>query len=351
MPMKQVIQSRRKTLGLTQEQLAEQLGVSTPAVSKWETGASCPDLPLLPPLARLLKIDLNTLFCFRQELSPEETGQFCRELVQLAHSGGLAAAFAAAEETLLEYPHCDLLLQSITLTLDGLLNTHCPDVPEREQWDRKLDTWYEVLSQSEDSGIRNCADYMLAGRALRKHDLVRVQAILDRMPDRETLLQNMADQQLLQTEVYLQQQKADQAAEVLERMLLQTVNKVQMLLFKLARAELQAEQAEAAELIAEKARTAAELFDLQPYSAWVAPFEMASAQKQTVRCLHILEHMLRDIHAPWNVDASPLYHRLAGTARPVNTEQLYEALRRDLETNPAYEFLQKDAGFRDLFRT
>jgi transcriptional regulator with XRE-family HTH domain len=40
MPMNIVIQEQRKLLGLTQEQVADYLGVSTPAVSKWEKGVS-----------------------------------------------------------------------------------------------------------------------------------------------------------------------------------------------------------------------------------------------------------------------------------------------------------------------
>lgn len=38
--MNMVIQEKRRELGLTQEQLAQYLGVSTPAVSKWEKGVS-----------------------------------------------------------------------------------------------------------------------------------------------------------------------------------------------------------------------------------------------------------------------------------------------------------------------
>ncbi len=40
MPLSTVIREKRKELGLTQEQVAERLGVSTPAVSKWESGVS-----------------------------------------------------------------------------------------------------------------------------------------------------------------------------------------------------------------------------------------------------------------------------------------------------------------------
>ena len=40
MVMNQIIRERRKALGLTQEEVADYLGVSTPAVNKWETGVS-----------------------------------------------------------------------------------------------------------------------------------------------------------------------------------------------------------------------------------------------------------------------------------------------------------------------
>ena len=40
MKINQIIKEKRKQLGLTQENVAEYLGVSTPAVSKWENGVS-----------------------------------------------------------------------------------------------------------------------------------------------------------------------------------------------------------------------------------------------------------------------------------------------------------------------
>ena len=66
------IKNYRKTEGLTQEQVANYLGVSTPAVNKWEKGNTYPDISLLPALARLLKIDMNELFSFREELTEKE---------------------------------------------------------------------------------------------------------------------------------------------------------------------------------------------------------------------------------------------------------------------------------------
>ena len=55
------IAEQRKALGMTQRQLAERLSVSDKTVSKWECGATMPDLALIVPLARLLQVSTDTL--------------------------------------------------------------------------------------------------------------------------------------------------------------------------------------------------------------------------------------------------------------------------------------------------
>ena len=49
----------RKAKNLTQETLANQMGVSAQAVSKWETDNSCPDISALPQLCKILGISLT----------------------------------------------------------------------------------------------------------------------------------------------------------------------------------------------------------------------------------------------------------------------------------------------------
>ena len=71
-----IIQQKRKDAGLTQAQLADRLGVTAPAVNRWEKDLSFPDAALLAPLARCLKTDLNELFSFYDSLSAKE-----RELI------------------------------------------------------------------------------------------------------------------------------------------------------------------------------------------------------------------------------------------------------------------------------
>lgn len=61
MNMGETIKQARKILGISQEALAEELGVSVQAVSKWECGLSHPDISLLPQLADYLGVSLDLL--------------------------------------------------------------------------------------------------------------------------------------------------------------------------------------------------------------------------------------------------------------------------------------------------
>ncbi len=57
----EVISKRRKESGLTQNQLAQSLGVSFQAVSKWENGTAYPDIAILPKLAAVLNTTTDAL--------------------------------------------------------------------------------------------------------------------------------------------------------------------------------------------------------------------------------------------------------------------------------------------------
>lgn len=56
------IRALRQHKGLTQEQVAVQLGVSCQAVSKWETEVNTPDIALLPAIAKLFGVTIDALF-------------------------------------------------------------------------------------------------------------------------------------------------------------------------------------------------------------------------------------------------------------------------------------------------
>jgi len=56
-----IIADRRRSLGLTQQMLAEKLNITFQAVSKWENGTSYPDITVLPELAAILKVSADAL--------------------------------------------------------------------------------------------------------------------------------------------------------------------------------------------------------------------------------------------------------------------------------------------------
>lgn len=58
----------RKEKGMTQEELAEHMGISPQAVSKWENDQTCPDISALPKLSKLLGVTVDELLCGKEEL-------------------------------------------------------------------------------------------------------------------------------------------------------------------------------------------------------------------------------------------------------------------------------------------
>ena len=67
------IAALRREKGLKQDELAQMLEVSPQAVSKWENDQTCPDISLLPKLAKILGVSVDELLSGKQELGPVVT--------------------------------------------------------------------------------------------------------------------------------------------------------------------------------------------------------------------------------------------------------------------------------------
>ena len=63
------ILKRRKALDLGQKELSDALFVSIPTISKWEKGTRYPDLALLGELAKILKVDIESLCEGKEQLN------------------------------------------------------------------------------------------------------------------------------------------------------------------------------------------------------------------------------------------------------------------------------------------
>ena len=88
-----VIKKYRKELGYTQEEMAKRLGVTTPAVNKWENGNSNPDIELLAPIARLLHISLDTLLSFRENLTDLEIEEMIHKMDKMFSEEGFEKTY------------------------------------------------------------------------------------------------------------------------------------------------------------------------------------------------------------------------------------------------------------------
>ena len=164
--MNETIRARRRALGMTQEQLADRLGVSAPAVSKWEQGASYPDVTLLPALG----IDLNTLMGFARTPEKAEIARMLTRVSDAARAEGVDAGLTLAKAFLREYPSCGALLFGLAATLEGRMMMAGMTQAEREPVSMQLEDWYARAAESEDEEAREAAAHLLASRALGRGD-------------------------------------------------------------------------------------------------------------------------------------------------------------------------------------
>ena len=342
MSMNQVIQRRRRELGMTQEQVARALNVTAPAVNKWEKGATCPDVSLLAPLARLLKIDLNELMCFREELTAEEIARFSGELVETVCRDGLAAGFARAAEELRQYPRCDALLFQCAAVLDGSAMLYA-DSDAREACEAQLDGWYERCSASDDENIRRRSIYMLAGRYLRREDAANAQRLLDLLPDAPPM-----DKRLLQARIHLQQNQMEAAGRVAAQALLSCLNEAQSFLWQLIDIERSSGKPDVAEAMAQLSAELTRRLGLWDYNAAVAPLNLALERRDAPESLRLLRQLLDAVAKPWRPGDTLLFRRLDDGRPGADMRPMLDALPRNLEADPAYDFLRYEPGFESL---
>ena len=113
-----VIKKYRKEAGMTQEEMANRLGVTTPAVNKWENSNSKPDIELLAPIARLLDISLDTLLSIHEYLSDTEIEKIIRKMDRMFSEEGYEKTYEWALRLIKEYPNCNMLIWQAAPMLD-----------------------------------------------------------------------------------------------------------------------------------------------------------------------------------------------------------------------------------------
>ncbi|MBO5275456.1 MAG: helix-turn-helix transcriptional regulator [Clostridia bacterium] len=171
----------RKQKGMTQGELAAKLGVSDQAVSKWESAQCCPDLSLLPQLAEIFGVSLDTLFGIEREDTPAaDLQELCDEIRRLFHRLEKGKAFDTA------YRLSQLLHEAACC--DGY-KKHLPWQPDRDYFADQTPNGWSFSACSEPGGTTvqtPCGVFFSSSRTCLKpklHELRALAAMLSRMSD------------------------------------------------------------------------------------------------------------------------------------------------------------------------
>lgn len=101
----------RKSKSITQEQLAEAVGVSIAAVSKWECAATYPDIALLPAIASYFEVSIDALIDY--QVQPNKLQEYRDTLQKFVQVSDYQSGLPIAENALKQYPNDFYLLMSI----------------------------------------------------------------------------------------------------------------------------------------------------------------------------------------------------------------------------------------------
>jgi len=164
----QRIKDLRKKANLTQDRLADYLGVSAQAVSKWELGQTAPDLSLIAPLCRVLGVTADELLGIGQE---KEDGREAQLLKETDRSKNLALDSRTYYDKCLraveEFPR-NMTLQACLAAAEASLALECR-TPEKEELFKAAERRYRfILDEVRDEGLRryviNCFVHFLVNQ-------------------------------------------------------------------------------------------------------------------------------------------------------------------------------------------
>ena len=165
------IKELRKSCGITQEQLANSIGVSFQAVSKWENNIALPDITLAPVLASYFGVSIDELFGYNTEKIREKVLSIARRTVKFRESNQ-SEGIKIIEEGLKEYPNNDILLENLLYLID-----YCNDP------DKTIEIASKIIDITKDNSIKYDALRFLAYAYKYKGDLESARKSLEQIPE------------------------------------------------------------------------------------------------------------------------------------------------------------------------
>lgn len=297
-----VIRKYRKEAGLTQEEVANRLGVTTPAVNKWEMGNSYPDIELLAPIARLLHISLNTLMSFHEELTSAEIGDIIRRMDQMFDEEGYEKTYEFALERIREYPNCNMLIWQIAVMLDARrLTGSCA---EPEKYDRQINAWYEIALGDENEEIRRHAADALLGFYLRKKEYTKAEEYLQYFSDYDIT------KRMLRGRLYQEQGKTQEACEAFETLLFSEYQAIISIFSLMLDAAVKEGDMEKARFLAGKMAAAAGTFEQGKYNECLSMLDSAGAEESAEGIYKAVNLLLPSADCPYDAQKSRLFEHM-----------------------------------------
>lgn len=332
MQIGEVIRKYRKEKGMTQEVMADCLGVTAPAVNKWENGNSYPDISLLAPISRLLGITTDTLLSYKENLTDKEAANIIEEISKRLKQEDYDTVFKWAEAKIEEYPNCEYLILWSAQVFTGFLQMS--EIPNAEQYEDKIDNMLMRILQSEDEAKRTSAAESLFYSCIKKEEYEKAEEYLNYFS-----IQN-PERNSKQALLYLKQNRLEEAYRLYEQLLFSGYQSISMTLHGLYNVAIQEENVDKARIMIEKQGMLAELFEMGRYHAVASKLELAIFEKNKTQVLAIKKEMLESIEEMNAFCHSKLYEHME-FKEP--NEEFLQDVRNNLE-----KFFEEDEALAFL---
>lgn len=122
-----IIKKLRRERDITQEQLAEYLGISAQAVSLWETEKTAPDISQLPLLAHIFDVSTDEILGVRRAERELRLAEVKKEIKRLSEIGTESEVLALVRQAVAEFPLDESLKLNLAVSLQNSIWAENPD--------------------------------------------------------------------------------------------------------------------------------------------------------------------------------------------------------------------------------